>query len=137
MMGVPRPQPPRQEPADHDYVPTIANRCATCGQPNWPVHDKRIIPDANGCLYNHESLVTGLIKTSDGLMWRRCPGCELLVEQYYQHPCLGCRVEGQPHIEGHGAVGNRYEKGRGSLTARQQDRLKAWLGWWKWNGGDG
>lgn len=121
MMGVPRPQPPRQEPADHDYVPTIANRCATCGQPNWPVHDKRIIPDANGCLYNHESLVTGLIKTSDGLMWRRCPGCELLVEQYY------------PSI---GAQGNQYEKGRGSLTARQQDRLKAWLGWWKWNGGD-
>ena len=114
-------RPVQYQQADHPYMPTLANTCGKCAKPNWPTHDTRVVPDANGCLYNHENLVTGLIKTKDGEAWRRCPGCQLLVEQHY------------PSI---GAQGNQYEKGRGSLTARQQDRLKAWLGWWKWNGGD-
>jgi len=120
MMGLPRPAP-QPERADHAYIATIGNACASCGKANWPYHDQRVVPDANGCIYNHEALVTNLIVIGGEQQWRRCPSCHILVEQHYPST---------------GAVGNQWGPGRGSLTGRQQDRLKAWLGWWKFNGGD-
>ena len=43
-------RPVQYQQADHPYMPTLANTCGKCAKPNWPTHDTRAVPDANGCL---------------------------------------------------------------------------------------
>lgn len=107
----------------HKYVFTIGGRCLRC-QRTEPEHVKLLDqPDPmTECPVDHSSLNVALY-TKDGLLeWLRCPICTVMVEGRHRDP-------GTPR-----PVGREDDRGRGELSLRQQQRLRAWLGWADFNG---
>lgn len=66
-----------------------------------------------GCPADHKSISTALL-VGDGLEWRRCPYCGVMVEGALRTGAV---------------VGPDWGPGRGTLTFRQQDRLTKYAGY--------
>lgn len=110
---------------DHFYVPTMGARCGAdrCGmlQTEHPI--ALTTPDPmTGCSYDHRTIDARMLIGDGGWVRSRCPGCHVMIE-----PIM---ADGQAH-------GPTYGVGRGELTPRLKMRLRSWLGWLAFNGGDG
>lgn len=113
---------PRPEET-HAYVFTIAGRCLRCQRlkgEHVPMLDK---PDPlTECPVDHASLNLAHYSTSAGMEWLRCPICRTMVEGKFAS-----------HIDPK-VTGPSWGPGRGELTVRQQEKLRARAGWADYNG---
>lgn len=71
------------------------------------------------CTVDHRSIDTALLIGDDGLVWRRCPFCNVQVE--------GALRKGE-------VIGPYWGPGRGELRPRQQGWLQGWVGWVDYQG---
>ncbi len=110
-----------------------ASQCCECGRyrepaarslppPPPPPAATPMLPEPNpmtGCQVNHSSFSTALL-IGEGLEWRRCPSCSVMVEGALRTGVV---------------VGPVYGPGRGDLSVHQRKRLTGRAGWADFNGG--
>jgi len=95
---------------DHVYVWSIVGRCLRC-QRLAEEHPIFLSPDPDkpeGCLVDHNSLITHQLIGDLGMSWSLCPVCAQMVE---------------PLMAYTGPKGDPYGPGRGHLTERHKLRL--------------
>ena len=114
---------PERPVADHVYVFTIGGRCLTCQRTEVEHPIVLSAPDPmTGCRFDHRTVNARWLIGDGGWVLDRCPGCGVMVE-----PALVTGV----------VTGVAWGPGRGALAPRTMQHLKAWLGWLRFNGGDG